>query len=604
MQSAHCLHYYDQTSFNYSNGNRSCIIRFVSENSYHQALQDFRRARQEAALRQLLSRFLGRSDQLLAYRDLSDKLNITDTLEHGIQEIPLKAIVGSVGRADDFTRDFLPKRDSDAERWANVKAAVIDMRGWPPIDVYKIGDVYFVKDGNHRVSVARQLGNDTITANVTEIETRLSIEADEDPRDVISRANYIDFLEKTKLDQTRPQADLKLTFIDQYSTLLAQIEHHQEHLQAEGQMFSFPETAVSWYDHVYIPVLKLIRNQGIMRNFQDRTETDMYILLSERREELEEALGWEVKPQPAVSEWASSISKSRSPLISRLGARLRNALAPSLTDGPPPGEWRKQRDLATTGTSLFNDILISLQGTDADWYLLDNTLKVARREEANLMAIHAVSSRSGLESAETRQIEAEFQRRCREAGVEGQFAAEVGVEGKLMLQRAPWVDLVSTNLTFATEYNPDSRLSSGVNLLIQRCPRPILVMTGEKVAQLDRGLLAYDGSPKADEALFVAAYLAVRWHIKLTVLTVITEYTEAAVLDDARRYLIGNNLLNVKYILEESPITEAVVKTVRNLGCNLLIMGGFGYRPARYLVLGSTVNGVLGDCLVPTLICR
>ncbi|MFL7839235.1 MAG: universal stress protein [Candidatus Promineifilaceae bacterium] len=576
----------------------------MSAKSYEQALQDFRRARQEAALRQLLSRFLGRSDQLLAYRDLSDKLNITDTFEHGVQEIPLKAIVGSVGRADDFTRDFLPKRDSDAERWANVKAAVIEMRGWRPIDVYKIGDVYFVKDGNHRVSVARQLGNETISANVTEIETRLSIDADDDPRAIIARANYIDFLEKTKLDQSRPEADLELTFIDQYSTLLAQIDHHRHHCQSDGQEISLPQAAASWYDEVYLPVLKLIRNQGIMRNFQDRTETDMYILLSERREELEEALGWEVKAQPAVSEWASSLSKSHSPFINRLGARLRDALVPNLGDGPPPGEWRKQRDLATTNISLFNDILISLQGTEADWRLLDNTLMVAQREEANLLAIHAVSSRLGLESTETGQIEAEFRRRCRKAGVEGQFAAEVGVEGKLMIQRAPWVDLVSTNLTFATEYSPGGRLSSGVDFLIQRCPRPILVITGEKITHMDKGLLAYDGSPKADEALFVAAYLAARWHMKLTVLTVITEYTEAAVLDDARRYLIANNLLNVKYILEEAPITEAVLKTAKSQGSNLLIMGGFGYRPVRYLVLGSTVNGVLDDGQIPTLICR
>jgi nucleotide-binding universal stress UspA family protein len=188
--------------------------------------------------------------------------------------------------------------------------------------------------------------------------------------------------------------------------------------------------------------------------------------------------------------------------------------------------------------------------------------------------------------------------------VEGQFAAEVGVEGKLMIQRAPWVDLVSTNLTFATEYSPGGRLSSGVDFLIQRCPRPILVITGEKITHMDKGLLAYDGSPKADEALFVAAYLAARWHMKLTVLTVITEYTEAAVLDDARRYLIANNLLNVKYILEEAPITEAVLKTAKSQGSNLLIMGGFGYRPVRYLVLGSTVNGVLDDGQIPTLICR
>jgi nucleotide-binding universal stress UspA family protein len=576
----------------------------VSARSYDQALQDFKRARQEAALRQLLNRFSGRSDQLLAYRDLSDKLNITDTIEHGLQEIPLKAIVGSVGRADDFTRDFLPRRDSDAERWANVKAAVIDMRGWLPIDVYKIGEIYFVKDGNHRVSVARQLGNETISAYVTEIETRLYIDADEDPRDIISRASHLDFLEKTKLDESRPESDLRLTFTDQYDTLLAQISHFQRQLESEGKPLSYQEAAASWYDDVYLPVLKLIHTQGIMRNFQDRTETDMYILLSERREELEEALGWEVKPQSAVSEWASSLSRSRSPLIARIGTRLRGALVPRLEDGPPPGEWRRQRDLVSSGTSLFNDILISLQGTEADWCLLDNTLKVAQREQANLLAIHAVSHSSGLASEETRLIEAEFQRRCQEAGVEGQFAAEVGVEGKLMIQRAAWVDLVSTNLTFATEYSPGSRLSSGVDLLIQRCPRPILVMTGEEATPLDRGLLAYDGSPKADEALFVATYLAARWQISLTVLTVITAYTKAETLDRARRYLIGNQLLNVEYVLAEEPITEAVLKTARDEESNLLIMGGFGYRPVRHLVLGSTVDGVLADCLIPTLICR
>ena len=576
----------------------------MSARSYDQALQDFRRARQEAALRQLLNRFARRSNQLLAYNELSDKLTITDTVEHGLQEIPLQAIVGSVGRADDFTRDFLPKRDSDAERWANVKAAVIDMRGWPPIDVYQIGDVYFVKDGNHRVSVARQLGNETISAYVTEIETRLSIDPSDDPGTILSRASYINFLEKTRLDQSRPQADLQLTFTDQYSTLLAQIKHHQERLESAGQSLSFAEAAAGWYDDVYLPVLKLIRNQGIMRNFQERTETDMYILLSERREELEEALGWEVKPHSAVSEWASSLSRSRLPFFARLGERLRDTLAPELKDGPPPGEWRKQRELATSSDSLFNDILISLQGTAADWCLLDNTLVVAKREQANLLAIHAVSNRAGLEDSETRQIETEFYRRCREAGVEGQFAAEVGIEGKLMIERAPWVDLVTTNLTFATEFAPASRLSSGVDLLIQRCPRPILVMIGEEATPLDRGLLSYDGSPKADEALFVATYLAARWQISLSVLTVVTEYTKPETLDRARRYLIGNHLLNVDYFLAEEPITEAVLKTAKSQDSNLLIMGGFGYRPVRHLVLGSTVNGVLAESLIPTLICR
>jgi nucleotide-binding universal stress UspA family protein len=576
----------------------------VSARSFDRALQDFRRARQEAALRQLLNRFSGRSDQLLAYRDVSSKLNITDTVERGLQEIPLKAIVGSVGRAADFTRDFLPKRDSNAERWAQVKAAVLDMRGWPPIEVYQIGDVYFVKDGNHRVSVARQLGNKTITAYVTEIETRLTIEAGDDPETVISRANYIDFLEKSKLDISRPDSDLHLTFSAQYDDLLAQIEGYRQRLEAEGQSLSLPQAAERWYDEVYLPVLKIIRRQGILRDFQDRTEADMYVLLSERREELEEALGWEIKQQSAVPELVTSVSTSHTPFFSRLGDRLRSTLAAEHDEEPETGAWRMQRSIAATGDSLFNDILVSLQGTEADWRLLDNTLVVARREEAIVKGVHAVATRKELDCAETREMRAEFQHRCLAAGVEGQFAVEVGVEGKILLARAPWVDLITTNLTFATDEGPSGKLSPAVGRMIQRCPRPILVMAGQDQAQLNRGLLAYDGSPKADEALYVAAYLAGRWHISLTVVTVITRYTSAEMLDRARRYLIGNQLRNVDYILLEKPITEAIIKTAELKDSNLLIMGGFGYRPAQHLVLGSTVDDVLTRCRIPTLVCR
>lgn len=555
-------------------------------------------------MRRLLNRFSGRSDELLAYSDVSDKLNITQTVERGLQEIPMQAIVGSVGRAEDFTREFLPKRDSDAERWANVKAAVLDMKGWSPIEVYQVGDVYFVKDGNHRVSVARELGNNTIAAYVTEIETRLPLSAGDDPTAVICRANYVDFLEKTRLDQTRPAADLQLTFCAQYTTLLSQILHHQKRLAAQGRGVSFQEASADWYDAVYLPVVEMIRKQGILHEFQERTEGDIYILLSERQEELEEALGWEVRPQSALADWAASLSGSRSPLIARLGSRLRGAVAPDLQDGPPPGEWRRQRGATTRDESLFGDILVSIQGSEADWQLLDNTLLVAQREEAAVLCIHAVDEEYELQNARTREIHEEFLRRCLAAGVEGQFAAEVGAEAKLLIHRAPWVDLVTTNLTFASDFTPGGRLSSSVDRLIRRCPRPILVMAGEEASALDRALLAYDGSPKSDEALFVATYLAARWQIDLTVLTVVTRHTPAATLDRARRYLIGSQLINVRYILAEEPITEAVIDTAVAEDSNLLIMGGFGYRPVQHLVLGSTVDGVMEHFRVPTLICR
>ncbi len=576
----------------------------MSDRSYEQALQDFRRARKQAAMRQLLQRFTGRSNELLAYGQVGDKLKVTDTVERGLQEIPLEAIVGSVGRAEDFTRDFLPKRDSDAERWARVRAAVLDMKGWPPIEVYQVGEAYFVKDGNHRVSVARQLGNETISAHVTELQTRLSLDAGSDPSEVLCRAYYLDFLERTRLDESRPTADLSLTYCDQYDALLAQISAHQQRLAArEASPPTFKAAAARWYDEVYLPLLALIRGQGVLRNFAERTEADLYVLLSERREEVEEALGWQVTPETAVSQWASSL-ETRVPLLARLHGRMLDAVAPELEEGPPPGEWRRRRRLSPRAETLFPDILVSLQGTEPDWRLLDDTIRVAQWEESRILALHAVRTAAALHSAATTAIGAEFHARCAAAGIEGQFAAEVGVEGNLLIRRAPWADLVATNLTFATEHKPLSRLSSGVDMLIRRCPRPILVLAGSEPAAMNHALLAYDGSPKAEEALFVATYLALRWGIDLSVVTVPTEYTSPAALEQARHYLLGHQLAHVTYILAEGPIADAVLQTAAVHGCDLLIMGGFGYRSVRHLMLGSTVDSALRHFRSPILICR
>ncbi|HIP71362.1 MAG TPA: hypothetical protein EYH05_08205 [Anaerolineae bacterium] len=148
--------------------------------TYDTAVRDFRRARKAAAMQQLMAKLQGKSTDLLAYEDVRQHVDASDSQDIGVQEIPLDAIVGSVGRFKDFTRDFLPKNDSDEERWAGVKTAVMDMKGMPPIDVYKTDDVYFVIDGNHRVSIARQLKAKTITARVIEIKTRIPITPEDD----------------------------------------------------------------------------------------------------------------------------------------------------------------------------------------------------------------------------------------------------------------------------------------------------------------------------------------------------------------------------------------------------------------------------------------
>lgn len=568
--------------------------------SYTTALQDFKRARQQASLRQLMARITGKSTDLLAYRDV-EKLHVLGTKEEGVREIPLAHIVGSVGRYKDFTRDFFPKRDSDAERWARVKAAIIDMRGMPPIEVYQIGEVYFVKDGNHRVSVARQLGTQTISAYVTRVETRVSLNADDDPAEVICKAKYVEFLQATNLDEIRPDANLLLTFCNHFPWFLRQIRAHQKEMGKVDW-----ETAVAhWYDNNYCPVIELMRELGVKRNFPQRTEADLYYLVSEHRDELEEALGWEIDTDEAATNLAAQAHDRSRHVFARLGRKLLHAIIPpKLEEGPAPGRWRKHQLAAGRQDRLFEDFLVALSGEESDWLMLDQVVKLAKWENDRLLGLHVVSEAAEIDSPEVQRIRQRFEAVCQDAGLVGEFAVEVGNVADTIIKRAAWADLVVTNLTHPPGPQPMARLSHGFNQLVQQCPRPILAIPDGADSDFDRFLLAYDGSPKADEALFVATYLKARWPISLVVLTVETEYTSPLALDKARSYIGRYGITDVEYVLRQKPIAEAVLETAVAYNINEIIMGGFGYRPVRHLILGSTVDTILREFKQPVLICR
>ncbi|HFE66930.1 MAG TPA: hypothetical protein ENJ93_06675, partial [Chloroflexi bacterium] len=232
----------------------------INPRTYHAALEDFYKARRQAALQELLARFTGANTKLLSYDEIRQQFQLTNVRNRGLEEIPVGKIVGSVGRYKDFTRNFLPKSDSDKERWARVKATQEDLAGLPPIEVYQVGDAYFVIDGNHRVSVARRLEMPTISAYVTEVQTRVPLEANDDPNEIICKARYATFLEQTNLDKLRPDANLLMTFCGHYHTLLEHIAVHRYYLGLEQQReIPYEEAAASWYDHVYLPVVQMVR---------------------------------------------------------------------------------------------------------------------------------------------------------------------------------------------------------------------------------------------------------------------------------------------------------------------------------------------------------
>jgi nucleotide-binding universal stress UspA family protein len=581
----------------------------VDETGLVGAIEDFRRARFRAKVERVLARLTGESADLLEYEEVRKKLGARGQLSRGLQNIPIENIVGSVGRYADFTRSFLPRQDDDERRWAGVKVAMEGFSGVPAIEVYQIGDAYFVLDGNHRVSVARQNGATHIQAYVTEIESRVPLSADVQPEDLVLKAEYAEFLERTRLDRARPDADLSVSLPGQYRKLQEHISVHQYFMGLDQKReVPYQEAVVHWYDMVYVPVVNVIREQGIMRDFPGRTETDLYLWVLEHRAELGQELHWEIDPGKAAQDLVNRYSPMPGRVAARVGERLSHAVVPqAIVAGPPPGMWREE--VVRRSDRLFIDVLAAVTGTENGWYAVEQALSVAAREEGRLIGLHVVSSEAERKSQATEALEAEFKVRCDAAGVQGRWIVEEGSVSAAICEWSRWSNLTVVGLVHPPKDQPLSRLGSGVRTLIQNCPVPILAVPPVP-SGMRRALLAYDGSPKADEALFVSTYLAGHWAIPLIVATVVEpERTTSQTLDRARSYLEEHGV-SAEYVQAtgdvgaQGEIGQMIQRAAREHDCELIVMGGYGFSPVLQIVLGSAVDQVLRASQHPVLICR
>ena len=258
--------------------------------TYIRSESEFNRAKVKGFLEMMLGLITGHNMHLLSFDEVVKKLNLKQSIYCGVQDIPLKNITGSTGRYEDFTRHFLPRsgNEREKERWRNVFTLVETGKGFPPIDVYKIDQVYFVKDGNHRVSVARALGWDTIQAHVTELPSPISLAPEIEPDGLFIKGECAYFLEKTQLHLSRPEAKQHIDFSEPggYQRLLKHIELHRFMLEKErGQPLAddpaaaFQLAAADWYDHVYLPIIEVVRHMKVIKHFPGRSESDLYMWL-------------------------------------------------------------------------------------------------------------------------------------------------------------------------------------------------------------------------------------------------------------------------------------------------------------------------------------
>jgi nucleotide-binding universal stress UspA family protein len=552
--------------------------------NYHAAIQDFQSAHLRAKLQGVLARVTGRSNELLSYEDVASKLKLQGRSDKGTQSIPVDAIIGSVGRYTDFTRTFLPRRAQDQQRWANVKAMQFDLVGLEPVEVYKVSEVYFVLDGNHRVSIARQEGWKEIQAHVIEIQTDIPLTPDVSPQELIVKAEYADFLEQTGLNRTQEVMDLRITIPGGYQKLLDEISICQCQIEEEEQHeCSLQESAESWYREIYLPFEEAVRERGMMRWFPDRTVTDLYVWMTDHRSDLEKELGWSIRPEAAAEVFIQNKNRRATAEESKIGS------------------WRKARLLNRYSEHLFRDILVPIGNTAGSWDALDQAILIAQREQANILALHTVGNRQELDSAEVQALQDQFNLVCSKEIANGVLAIEAGEPTQKILERAALADLIVIKIAHPPSTGIRS-LGSQVRTLITRSSRPILAIPG-MISNFRHALLAFDGSPKSKEALFVATYLAEQWKTELTIFTGLSEETsDSSVQEFAQNYLEFNEI-EARFITQRySP--ETFKLTAEQINADLIIMGGYSGSILKEMTIGSSVNFLLRESQLPILICR
>ncbi len=258
---------------------------------------DFSRARFKAFLNRVRSLVSGQPTTLLSYQDIREQLHIGGPIYRGVRTVRVDQIVGSLNRYDQFDRAFLPVQSDTAARWQNVDRAFYDEVSLPPVVLYKVGQVYFVVDGHHRVSVAREQGAEFIDAEVRECSTRVNITPDLKPEDLKILGEKVRFLERTRLDDLRPQAKIRLTIPDGFDRMLEHIAVHRYFMGLDLKRDISEEEAIThWFDTVYFPIVKEIRRSKILKEFPGKTEGDLYLWVLDHQHYLAEAEGQSLQP--------------------------------------------------------------------------------------------------------------------------------------------------------------------------------------------------------------------------------------------------------------------------------------------------------------------
>jgi hypothetical protein len=302
---------------------------------------DFDRARNKQVVNDWLNTVRRREKRLMPLHEITQRLSPEGESYRGVQEVPISKIVGSMDRWRDFDRAFLPKQRHTKNRWRRIDEAFYQDIALPAVQLYKVGDIYFVKDGNHRVSVGRERGVEFIDAEVIEAHVRVPLSPEMSTQELLMQAEYAEFLRRTDLDVLQPEHDIRPTQLGRYDVIWGYIMGHQEWLSyIWGRPATIRETVNDWYEYNYMPIVEVVRDRNVLNQFPRLTEADIYLWVMRNRWILEEQTGADIGPVASAESYADLMTQPQG-----LWERIMSLIGGGRSSrSPDPVEERDRRE--------------------------------------------------------------------------------------------------------------------------------------------------------------------------------------------------------------------------------------------------------------------
>jgi len=256
------------------------------------AQHDFLRARRRATVAKLVARLRGEPDDVgvvLPYHEVIEALGFVSERYLGFEVVPLDAIVGTIDRMRDFDRRFRPTSRRVRSRWEQIAAAMRRGEPMPPVDLFKVGEIYFVRDGHHRVSVASAMGLRDIDAYVTEVVTEVDAGSAIKFTDLPVKSHERVFFERVPLPEAA-RSEISVSDPWDYPVLAEAVEAWGfRAMQEHGELLDRAQTAQLWLEHEYRPVVETLREADLIH---DTTETEAYMRVTAERYRLLRTHAW------------------------------------------------------------------------------------------------------------------------------------------------------------------------------------------------------------------------------------------------------------------------------------------------------------------------